>query len=112
VIQALLALYEDEDADIDDATLMNSLGHDPARERVVPCTQRARTAESPMALFECARRHLSEQALDREKRHCTAIISQIERSPSKDSPENVQLFEQMLQRLNEIHLSGRSPQAS
>jgi len=67
IFDALLHLWDegDEDVPIDDASVINALGGDPARDRVIPLADAARIAESPQVLVKdqvawldrCAREH-------------------------------------------------------
>jgi DNA primase len=52
IFDAILELWDegDDEAPIDDSLVLNALGDDPARDRVVPLVERAATAESPQAL--------------------------------------------------------------
>jgi len=65
IFDTVLELWDegDDEAPIDDSLVLNALGEDPARDRVVPLVERAATAESPGVL---ARDQLS--WLDRRER--------------------------------------------
>lgn len=67
IFDALLALYADENATIDESSVLAMLGDDPARHRVVPLAERARSAESARQLLEGQLRFLETRRLERER---------------------------------------------
>jgi len=52
ILDAVLELCADPDADVDASAVMNRLADDPVRDRVVPLLEWARAAESPRVLLE------------------------------------------------------------
>jgi DNA primase len=62
VYDAILDLYSDEHATIDVQSVLNVLGDDPARHRVVPIVEHAQSADSPRSQFDGAVRHLRTRA--------------------------------------------------
>jgi len=52
ILRCVLEMYEDLDAEIDEQSVLVRLADDPARERVVGCVARARTAESAKHLVD------------------------------------------------------------
>jgi DNA primase len=83
VLEALLELYAEEDAEIGAASVMNRLGDHPARDRVEPLIQRAIAAESPRALLEDVLRFLSLRELDLERARLQAELLKQELEASR-----------------------------
>ncbi len=67
VFHATLELYDDEGAQVDVQSVLNLLGDDPARHRVVPIVEHAQTAESLRAQFDGAVKHLHTRLLEAER---------------------------------------------
>jgi hypothetical protein len=80
VLEALLELYGEEDADVDAGSVMNRLADHPARDRVVPLLERARVAESPRALLEGELRFLSARELEKERARLEGELREEERA--------------------------------
>jgi DNA primase len=68
IFDALLALWDEDDDDspIDDAAVINALGADPARDRVVGLADAARSAESPQVLVRDQLAWLDRRMRERE----------------------------------------------
>lgn len=67
IFDALLALYADENATIDESSVLAALGDDPARQRIVPLAERARSAESARQLLEGQLRFLETRRVELER---------------------------------------------
>lgn len=76
IFDALLALYSDENAVIDEHALLALLGEHPAHHKVVPLVEEARTAESPRELVEGELRFL--EAVER-RRQAELVLAEARR---------------------------------
>ncbi|MBK7643777.1 MAG: DNA primase [Planctomycetes bacterium] len=84
VLEALHALYADEEALLDCASILALLGDDPARELVVPLYEHARAAESARVLLEGQLRFLRTQALEARRRALEPALADEDLSPEEE----------------------------
>jgi hypothetical protein len=92
VLEALLALYRDEEATIDCAALLALLGDDPARALVVPLYEHARAAESARVLLEGQLRFLRSRALEEKRRALEPALSREGQSPEEEREQARELY--------------------
>lgn len=85
IFDALLALYADEDATIDEGAVLALLGDDPARARVVPLAERARSAESPRQLLEGQLRFLETRRVSEARRAEASRLVEQEQLAARES---------------------------
>ena len=78
VLETVLRLYEDEEAEIDVQSVLHALGEDPVRHRVVGLVEHARLATSPRALLEGELAFLVSSDLERERRAIESRIAELE----------------------------------
>lgn len=79
IFDAVLALYADENAVPDETGVLNLLGEDPARARVVPLAESARLAETPRVQLDGALVRLKRVRLQRRGDELAARLREAER---------------------------------
>jgi DNA primase len=92
VLEALLALYADEEATIDCAAILAVLGDDPARALVVPLYEHARAAESARVLLEGQLRFLRTRALEEKRRALEPALSRAGLTPAEEREQSRELY--------------------
>ena len=106
IVDCILALYEDVDADIDEAGVLARMDESGARSRVVPCVTFARTAESPQALLDGALLRLRERELRSKKRRAASRVAELERDMEAGNPDAESALREAISELNELHRRG------
>jgi DNA primase len=92
VLDALLALYADEQATIDCASVLTRLGDDPARALVVPLHEHARAAESARMLLEGQLRFLRQRALEERRRALEPALAREGQTPEEEREQARELY--------------------
>ncbi len=78
LLELVLEMYEDVEAEITAGTLLTALGEDPARDRVVPLVANAANAASPKALLEGALDYLNTRRVERRIRDLRRRAAELE----------------------------------
>lgn len=116
IFDALLALYADENATIDEGALLSVLGEHPARHRVVPMVEAARTADSPRELVEGELRFLQEQERKLQRAELQARIIEQEHASLHAEGEDARIAreraDELVQRLSAHEAEWRGLAAS
>jgi len=112
ILQAVLELYEDEEALIDASSVIVQLGEHPARNRVASLVEHARGAEDIKSLFDGSLHFLRERALATEKQELLRRIEDSESASREGDEAATKELEGLLSRLKEIHQRGLQLQSS
>jgi DNA primase len=96
IFSAILALYADERAEIDAASVMAALGDNPARNRVVPLCARAAIADNTQALFDGGLKRLRECRSKLAERQTIAELTERERAAGAEDPQARELSTRIL----------------
>lgn len=82
LLELVLEMYEDVEAEITSGTLLTALGEDPARDRVVPLVDSAANAASPKALLDGALDYLNTRRVERRIRDLKRRVAELEQNLS------------------------------
>ena len=108
LFQALVDLWDNEDADITVTLFLNSVQDPAARDRVLPIREEARKADSPQNLFERAVAFLDQHQRKVEDARLNALLQALEPLAEQDEIAKAYL-DTLFARLLELRKGGSDP---
>lgn len=112
ILDAILALYEEDEEAIDAQSVLAAMTDHPAREHVATLAQYAGEAEAPESLLSGELDYLKRRLREREKREILRRITELERASESGDEEAQRHLDQNLSRLKELsQLSPSTPPA-
>lgn len=109
ILEVVLDLYHDEDADIDAGAVMTGLGDNPVREHIPALEDFARQSDySPRELLDICLAYLASYAHEAEKSRLQRRVGILQRLSETGDKEAVLELETTLIRLAELHRRGPS----
>jgi len=107
ILDVVLELFEDEEADIDAGAVMTSLGENSVRAHVPALADYAGNADyPPLQLLDRSLEFLASHAHEAEKRRLQERIGELQRAAETGDPASAQELETTLMRLAELHRRG------
>jgi DNA primase len=107
ILDVVLELFEDEDAEIDAGTVMTGLGDNPVRAHVPSLEDYALKADySPLQLLDHSLEFLASHAHEAEKRRLQQRIGELQRASETGDPAAATELATTLERLTELHRAG------
>ncbi|MDA1266210.1 MAG: DNA primase [Planctomycetota bacterium] len=104
VLEAILELFDDEDADLDVNAVMNHLEDHPVRNHVPSLEEHARAADcSPLQLLDQSLSFLASHAQKAEKRRLSERVGELQRASEAGDPAAAPELEATLERLTQMH---------
>lgn len=107
ILQAVLELFEDEDADLTVSAIMTALGDHPVRAHVPGLEDFARAADyPPLQLLERSLTFLASHAHEAEKRRLSERIGELQRAVETGESGATEELDATLERLVELNRDG------
>jgi DNA primase len=112
ILDVLLTLWDDEDADITPSTVMSALGDHPVRAHVASLAEYVHAAEDPLTLLEDELAFLARREHELERGRLAARVKELELAQAAGDPSALESLREVLTRLHQLVQAGPAHQLS